>query len=295
MVHWRIIAVLGFGVFCVSTSAVFVRLALAASGTAGPEFSLVVAAMRLMMASLVLLPTWWRFQPRAHAAGTLLLSAGAGVLLAIHFATWITSLSYTSIAASTTLVTTNPVWVALLAWLWLGERPSPSVVLGIGITLVGGAIIGWEPDAIGDNPLLGNGLALVGAWTFSLYFLLGQQVQQRGLSVGQHSAIAFTTAALVLLPLPLLVGTPYRGYPLAVYGWIAMMALVPQLMGYTALNWAVRHLSATLVTLAILMEPVGASLLGYAVFGEVPGIRVLIGAVVVLCGAAIAAGIRTPG
>ncbi|MEO0408363.1 MAG: DMT family transporter [Cyanobacteria bacterium P01_A01_bin.135] len=287
--RWHVFVILGLGVLCVSTSAVFIRLALAASETQGLGFSLVVAAVRLTLASLLLLPVTLRAGRRPPCSrGTLLRSAVAGGLLAIHFAAWITSLSYTSITASTTLVTTNPVWVALIAWVWLGDRPSRSVILGIVVTLIGGAVIGWDQGTVGQAPLLGNSLALVGAWTFSLYFLLGQQVQQRGLSVGQHSAIAYTTAALVLLPLPLLVGVTYSGYPASVYGWIAMMALVPQLLGHTSLNWAVRHVSPTLVTLVILLEPVGASLLGYLAFGEVPGLRVVLGAGVVLAGVAIA-------
>lgn len=288
--RWHLVAILCFGVFCVSTSAVFIRLALADANASGVGFSLVIAASRLALASLILLPTWRQLQPQSRPPGTLIYSGIAGALLALHFATWITSLSYTSIAASTVLVTTNPIWVALLSWLWFRERLSARVAIGIVITLVGGLLVGWEgSSAVGQNPLLGNSLALMGSWAFSLYFLLGREVQRRGLTVGQHSAIAYTTAALLLLPLSLATGTAYRGYPISVYVWIMLMAIVPQLLGHTSLNWAVRHLSPTLVTLAILMEPVGASLLGYLLFGEVPGMLVLVGAGVILTGVSLAA------
>ncbi|MGF1512791.1 MAG: DMT family transporter [Elainellaceae cyanobacterium] len=288
--RWQAAAVLYFGVFCVSTSAVFVRLALGAAETAGVGFSLVIAASRLILASLILLPTWRHFQPSRYQPGAAAYSAIAGVLLALHFATWITSLSYTSIAASTVLVTTNPIWVALVSWLWLKERLPRRTVVGIAVTIVGGVLVGWQGGgAVGQNPLLGNGLALVGAWTFSLYFLLGRAAQRRGLKLGQHSAIAYTVAAVTLLPLPWAFEASYGGYPPSVYGYIGLMALVPQLLGHTSLNWAATRMSPTLVTLVILMEPVGASLLGYLAFGEVPGVRVLMGAIVILAGVTLAA------
>ncbi len=288
--RWQAGAILLFGVFCVSTSAVFIRLALSDAATSGVGFSLVIAASRLAIASVILLPTWRQFQPERYQPRAVLYSAIAGLLLALHFATWTSSLSYTSIAASTALVTTNPVWVALLSWLWFGERPSWRTAVGIAVTLVGGGIIGWQGEgSMGANLLLGNGLALAGAWTVSLYFLLGREAQRRGLKIGQHSAIAYTVAALALLPLPTALGASYGGYPPSVYGWIVLMAIVPQLLGHTSLNWSVHRLSPTLVTLAILMEPVGASALGYAVFGEIPGIRVLVGAMVILVGVAVAA------
>ena len=290
--RWQVFAILAVGVFCVSTAAIFIRLALAAVGQPSVGFSLVLAASRLALASVVLIPTWQQFQPSTYQPGGILYSLMSGFLLAIHFATWITSLSYTSIAASTTLVTTNPIWVALLSWLWFREKLSISTFIGIVITLVGSINIGMQgatSDAIGQNPALGNGLALVGSWAFSLHFLLGRTAQRRGINIRQHVAIAYTTAALILVPLPLFLGSSYLGHPIQIYGWMILMALVPQLMGHTSLNWAVHHISPTLVTLVILIEPISSSVLGYLVFGEVPGSHVLVGASLILLGVAIAA------
>lgn len=289
---WKIGGILVLGVFCVSTAAIFIRLALDASGTAGVGFSLVLSASRLTLASIILLPTWARLKHVPFQQSAIAYSASAGVLLAIHFATWITSLSYTSIAASTTLVTTNPIWVAIISWLWFRETLSPKTIIGIVITLAGGLLIGLEGsdvDVVGQNPLLGNALALVGSWSISLHFLLGREAQRRGLAIGNHVAIAYGAAALVLLPLPFFFHTSYWGYPLQVYVWIALMALFSQIFGHTSLNWAVHQISPTLVTLAILLEPVSSSILGYLVFGEVPSIQVGIGAMIILTGVAIAA------
>lgn len=122
----------------------------------------------------------------------------------------------------------------------------------------------------------------------SLYLLLGREAQRRGLGIGSYVAVAYTTGALVLLPLPLIFGVNYVGYPVAVYLYILCMAVASQVVGHTTINWAVRWISPTLVTLAILFEPVGSSFLGYLIFEELPGLLVLVGAVVLLSGVAIA-------
>jgi drug/metabolite transporter (DMT)-like permease len=280
------------GILAVSTAAIWIRLAISTSGERGVGFSLVLAATRLTLASLLLIPTW-RLTPWGQMSpGSIAYACAAGVVLALHFATWITSLSYTSIAAATTLVNTNPLWIALLSWVWFGEKPTFRTVLGMGIALIGGILIGLggaEGTAVGSNPFLGNFLALAGSWGVSFYLLLGREAQQRGLGIGGYAIVAYGSAALVLLPLPGLFGASYAEYPLAVYFYILLTALLPQLVGHTSINWAVRWASPTLVTLAILFEPVCASILGYWVFGEVPTFWVFVGALVLLIGVAIAA------
>ncbi|HEY9641683.1 MAG TPA: DMT family transporter, partial [Coleofasciculaceae cyanobacterium] len=245
----------------------------------------------LAIASLCLVPAWRNFRAIQLQRHAVFYSAAAGLFLALHFACWITSLSYTSIAASATLVTTNPVWVALLSWLWFREKPSPLTMAGIAITLIGsvGVALGSSGAFGGSQPLLGNALALIGSWAVSLYFLLGREAQRRGLGIGSHAVLTYTTAAAVLLPLPLLFGTGYNGYSNSVYLWIVLMAVFPQLIGHTSFNWAVRWISPTLVTLTILAEPVGSSILGAIVFQENPGVPVILGAAVILAGVAIAA------
>lgn len=288
---WQVGLVLVAGVFAVSTAAIFIRLAIASAGVRGVGFSLFLSASRLAIASLLLLPAWRNLKPSQLSPGALRYAAAAGICLAVHFATWITSLSFTSIAASTTLVTTNPVWVALLCWLWFKEKLTRLTVVGIGVAFVGGVLIALgDTGAVsaGNNPPLGNFLALVGAWMASLYFLLGREAQRRGLGIGSYVVVAYSTGALVLLPLPLIVGSNYVGYPVAVYAYILLMAVLSQVLGHTTLNWAVRWISPTLVTLAILFEPVGSSFLGYLIFNEVPGLLVLVGAGVLLSGVAIA-------
>ncbi|MFP4009129.1 MAG: DMT family transporter [Spirulinaceae cyanobacterium] len=285
---WQVGTILIVGVLAVSTAAIFIRLAMETAQIRSVGFSLFLAASRLAIASLlIVLP-----QGRSRFALPLnsqsfYYAVGAGVCLAVHFAAWITSLSLTSIAASTTLVTTNPVWVALLSWLWFKEKPGKIAIFGIAIALAGGIFIAWggsESLNTAPNPLLGNGLALIGAWMASLYLLLGREAQNRGLGTNGYIKIAYSTAALVLLPLPWFFGGQYGGYPAAVYLYIFLMALISQVLGHTSVNWAVRWISPTLVTLGILFEPVGASVLGFFIFGEMPQPQTIWGAIILLLG-----------
>jgi drug/metabolite transporter (DMT)-like permease len=285
--NWSIALVLTIGVLAVSTASILVRLANLKAGAGGLGFSLVLAASRLTLSALILLPAWPKIQWKTLQPGARRYAAAAGLCLALHFALWITSLSYTSIAASTALVTTNPVWVALLSRFWFGEKLSKMSIAGITIALAGGMAIALGSTGAakgGNTQLFGDFLALTGSWAVSLYLLLGREAQRRGLGIGGYIAIAYTVAAIVLLPLPLAFGTSYTGYPNIVYFYILLTAALPQLVGHTILNWAVAQISPTLVTLAILFEPVGASCLGYLLFGEMPGLAVLGGAGVLLFG-----------
>ncbi|MDY6936521.1 MAG: DMT family transporter [Cyanobacteriota bacterium] len=288
---WQILVILTIAILAVSTSAIWIRLAMVEANIRGVGFSLTVAAARLTLAALILVPIRGSKVSQAPAIA-IGYAVAAGLFLALHFGTWITSLSYTSIVASTALVTTNPLWVALLEWLWFGRKPTRRITLGITIALCGGFLIssgGAENTTVGTQPWLGNLLAIIGSWAVSFYLLLGREAQKRGLSLGGYSTIAYTVAALVLLPLPLVFGMSYTGYSHRVYAYLLLMALLPQLVGHAGINWAMRWVSPTLVTLAVLFEPAIASGLGYWIFGEVPTFGVFIGAAVLLVGVAIAA------
>ncbi|RDI95020.1 EamA family transporter [Meiothermus sp. QL-1] len=283
-------AVLSAGVAAISFGSIFVRLASQSAGDSGVAFSLVMSALRMLFASLFLLPAWQGLRRLKTSANPWPFALGAGAFLALHFATWITSLGLTSIAASTVLVTSTPIWMALLAWLWLGLAPNRLTLLAIGIAL-GGAVVVALADSGGapaPDPPLGNLLALCGAVAAAAYLLLGREAQRRGLPIGVYIATAYTTAALLLLPLPWLLGGGYLGYPPLTYLWIALMALFPQLIGHTSLNWAMRHAHPVLVSLVALLEPVGASLLALLIFAEVPSVQVVWGGLLLLAGVGLA-------
>ncbi|NJL84027.1 MAG: DMT family transporter [Chloroflexaceae bacterium] len=289
---WQVAIVLTIGVFSVSSAAIWVRLAIAAADSASIGFSLFLAASRLIIASLIVLPAWRGIRAVCVPRRGYHLAILAGIALGLHFAAWITSLSLTSIAASTVLVTTSPLWVVLLSWLCLGEKPTPLTVAGIAIAFSGGilvALTAGNSAGIQDNPLLGNTLALLGAIMASFYLICGREAQRLGLTTSAYIAIAYGSAAILLLPLPGLMGTSYWGFNGKVYIYLGLLALIPQVIGHTSFNWAVRWLSPTVVTLAILGEPIGSSLLGWLIFAEIPSLWVGLGGLLVLTGVAIAA------
>jgi drug/metabolite transporter (DMT)-like permease len=282
-------AILGCGVAIVSTASILIRFAQAEGAS-----SLAIAAGRLGIAVLVLSFFAARQVVRELPALSLrnaALCAASGLLLAIHFWTWIASLEYTSVASSTALVTTNPLWVALAsAWL-LRERPGWVAFAGIGLTVLGSVAIFLSDAASarpGSAPLLGNCLALAGAVAASGYLLIGRALRT-ALSLRAYVWIAYAIAA-VSLWLALL-ASGQREMPATGTAWwfIAALALGPQLLGHTAFNWALRRLSATFVAVAILGEPIGSALLAYGLLGEGFEALQLMGFVLLLAGIFIAA------
>lgn len=291
--------VLGVATLAISFGAIFYRLAEAsaaqAPGGPGPGFGLLAACVRMGVAGLLLGPPGiraaWRAQPRP-APRALALTIASGSLLALHFATWISSLQYTTVAASTALVNTNPVWVSLLAWIALSERPRSRVLLGAAVAIVGGGLIALADAGAagraGASPLLGDGLALLGAMAASGYYLIGRAAQRAGLSLTVYAGLTYAVAGLALLPAPYLAGAAYLGHPPATYGLLVLLALVPQLIGHTGVNWSVKHLDATLVAVILLIEPIGSSLLAMALLDERPPPATLAGVLVLLLGVALA-------
>ena len=282
------------GVLVVASSSIMIRFA-QGLGVA----SLDIAAGRLAIAALILLPI--ALIRSRHEIGTierrtLMLGLLAGLLLAMHFASWITSLAYTSVASSVALVSTNPLWVGLASLVLLRERLTLAMWLGIGLTLVGSILIGIS-DSSGPhagNALFGNLLALLGAISGSGYFLIGRILRPRMTLLSYIWLVYSSAAVFLLLAVAVRVLTApggaqiaLLGYPPLVYLLFAGLAIGPQLLGHTSFNWALRYLSATFVTVSILGEPIGSALLALALFGEqfaplqLAGFAVLLGGIVV--------------
>jgi len=263
-------------------SAIFIRLT-EAPGT-------VIALYRLVFASALVLPVTVRGLRRSRiTARGIWLSLAAGLFLGWHFATWITSLEYTSVAASMTFVNSSPLWIVLLGWLFLKERPGRTVSAGVLVAAAGGVLISLDSTGAGSGsapaPLAGNLLALSGALFVSMNMLLGRAAQRTGLSLLAYSGISYLAAALTLLPVPWLLGQPYYGpYPASAFFWIVALAIVSQLIGHTTMNYSLRFLDPTLIATVLLLEPVVASLLALAVFGELPGLLTAAGGAVLLGG-----------
>jgi drug/metabolite transporter (DMT)-like permease len=272
------------GVSAVSTSAVLIR----AADNQGVS-SLAIAFYRCGLASLVLVP----LALARHRGALVALSrhrrwllAGAGVALALHFVTWISSLAYTSVAASTVLVQTMPIWVALAGPL-TGERTSRRGWVGIWVALAGSVVIATAAGtAGGSNPLLGDLLATAGAMFAALYVVIGRHVRPH-LSLVPYSASVYLVAALALGLAMLATSTPFVGYPSEVWVLFVAMTIGPQFLGHTVINHLLGELRASIVSVALLAEAVGATILAFIVYGERPGVQVVVGGAIVLAGVAV--------
>lgn len=271
------------GVLATSTSAILVRYAQEDAP------SLVIAAGRLSVASLLLLPlaarrgTELQRLPRPGWRLALL----SGFLLGLHFAGFISSLRFTSIAAATVLATSTPVWVGVAAPLLLGERLTRPVVAGLAVALLGSGLIGFEGSGGDGQSLLGNALALSSALTGAAYLIIGRRLRPQ-LSLVSYTSIVYGMAALTLLLLTVLAQQPLLGYPAQVYVLCLLMALFPQLLGHSSYNYALAFLPVAYVSIAVISEPVGASLLGWLLFDEVPGRSTIAGGALIVGGVLLA-------
>jgi drug/metabolite transporter (DMT)-like permease len=281
-VRGRHFALLAVGVLAVSTSAPMIRLA-----DAPP---LAVALYRNLFAAAVLLPLAvlrHRDELRRVArprAGALAL---AGLFLAIHFASWIPSVALTTVAASTVLVTSQPVWAAAGSRLLLGEPVRRSAVVGIVVALAGAVLISGADFAVSGRAFVGDLLALLGAVTAAGYLLTGRRLR-RDLSLLVYTGIVYSVCAALLLVASVAVGSPLAGFEPRVWLLFVLMAAGPQILGHTVFNYLLRDLDATVVAVAIMGEPVGASLLALAIFGEVPPWSAVVGGALVLAGIYVA-------
>lgn len=235
-----------------------------------PAPALSIAFYRLLFASLFFgmftgrqaLREWRAMPSRIFGLGVI-----SGVALAAHFAAWITSLFYTSVASSVVLVSTSPIFVALGTRFILREQTRPLLFVGLAIAMIGAAIIAIADADGGRDSLWGDLLALVGAVSFSVYFLAGR-ILRRQLSTPAYVVMSYSIGAITLCLGTLVLQAPLSGFSWQVVGMFVLIALVPQAIGHTSFNWALKHLSAPTVSVLMLGEPIGASILAYVLLGE---------------------------
>jgi len=304
MNHRHINFSLSFALFiaiiAVSTASILIRFAQRDAP------SLTIAALRLTFASLVLAPIAWerhRGEILNLTRRELLLSVCSGLFLAVHFAAWITSLAFTSVASSVVLVSTGPLWVALLSPMILNERLAHTAIFGLGLALIGGVLIGLSSGCTWMNGLYcssmgsilqgrdlwGNFLALAGAWAVTGYLIIGRRLRGT-MSLIPYISITYSAGAVASLGIMFAAGQSPFGYPAITYLWLLLLALVPQLIGHSTYNWALRFAPATSVALTTLGEPIGSAILAYLILQEEPTFPVLFGGALILTGIYFASG-----
>lgn len=282
-------------ILAVSTASIFIRFA---QMDGAP--SLVIAALRLTFATLLLAPLalsrhWDEIKRLTRTEW--LLAVSSGIFLAVHFATWISSLEFTSVASSVVFVSTGPLWVALLSPMLLKEHVSRTAIIGLGLALVGGTIIGlsdacvWDAglacpalaDILQGPAMWGNFLALAGAWTVTGYLIIGRKLRAE-MSLIPYIFLVYGIAAIVLIIIMFVSGNSPLGFAPQTYGWIFLLAAIPQLIGHSTYNWALRYLPAALVAVTTLGEPIGSAVLAYFILNETPTMAVLFGGAFILTG-----------
>lgn len=259
------------GILAISTAAIFIKLADDAPAS-------LIAAARMSIATLLLLP----FAVGMHRRGRLIIPREhwralllAGVFLAAHFYFWVASLKYTSVLSSVVIVTTNPIFVGIASLYLFNEKLNKFLIAAIICAIAGGALIAMSDAGTGNaakstaqnSSLHGNFLALLGALMGSCYLLSGRRIRKQ-VDLLSYILPVYGVAAVILIVVALAQRVPLAGYKSSTYVYFILLAAVPQLIGHSALNWALRHMSATMVALCILGEPIGASLFAYFFLGE---------------------------
>ncbi len=297
--HFPPVIVLILGILAVSTASLLIRLA----QREAPSF--VIAAGRLTLSALILLPFAARnlkSDLRKISGKNIILLSLAGLFLGFHFATWITSLEYTSVASSVVIVTTAPLWVALFSPLFLKEKLTQWVITGLGVSLVGSVIVGLNSACtlsagnincqsivgnMSSRMVIGNVLALAGAFLSAGYLIIGRRVRN-SLSLVSYTFVVYATAAIVMVILVLISGQSPFGFSKFTYLLILGLAIVPQLIGHSSFNWALKYISAALVSIALLGEPIGTVILSFTFLKETPTIFEIVGGVLILVGIFVA-------
>ena len=277
----RLFLFLSIGISAASTASIFIKLCDAPA--------LIISAYRMVLASLILFPfayhrRVWKGWSRSEI-GWLILS---GFFLSLHFAFWIGSLKYTSVASSVVLVSTHPIFVGVGSWFLLKEHLGVKLVSGICLSVLGSGLIGYGDMSLSKGALFGDGLALLGALTVSGYFLVGRKMR-KGQDLLSYVFPVYSTSAVVLILFAILWQNPFFGYKPSTYLLFLLLALIPQLIGHTTFNWALKYIPASMVAITILGEPVGSTILAYFILEEklstwkvLGGISIFIGILIAL-------------
>ena len=265
-------------VLSISTASIFIRKCQDDAPT------LVIAAARLGIATLILAPIAARrgrkLNIRARHVKYLI---AAGAFLAAHFYLWIASLQHTSVLNSVVIVATSPIIVGISSALILRESMHRTLVIAIALATIGGVVIGLSDTDTHKASLQGDLLALGGAVAAAAYLLVGRKIR-RELDIIAYITPVYGAAAIILLLIALLTGHTFTGYRMDTYIYFILLAVIPQLLGHGSLNWLLRYLPATTVAIVVVGEPVGSSILAYAILGEGVSAMQLGGGVLILAG-----------
>ncbi len=272
-----------FGVVALSTSAIFVKIANAPSA--------ITAFYRLFFTLLVLLPfavcrKAGREEIRRLSKRQVVLSVLAGIFLGIHYVMWFESLNYTSVASSTVIVTLQPVFTIILAYVFAHEKQNRVAITGCAIALIGSFIIGYGDFQVDSRALWGDLLALVAASIISAYFFMGQNLR-KDMSAVVYSVLGYCGSVAFLAVYAVMQGQPFFGYSPLTWKCFLGLAVITTVMGQFIFNLLLKWLPATMISMSILGEPVGTCILAYFILHEVMSVQQIVGIVIIIGGLAV--------
>lgn len=250
---------------------------------------LTIAFYRMLFTTLLLLPFFALRQYRRELAGLarqdLAILGGIGVVLAGHFALWITSLDHTSVASSVILVTAHPVLVAPLAYRFFREHVSKVNVVGIALSLLGVAVLVGGNYNLESGTLYGNVLAMLGGAAAGIYILGGRRMRHM-LSTPLYAVVVYGVATITLAGIVVVAAASVAGIGLRNYGLILLMALIPGIFGHTLYNWSLKYVRASVASVSLLGEPLGSTVLAFALpwIHQVPSWFTVTGGACILLG-----------
>lgn len=266
------------GVFSVALSAIFVKMTSADSG--------VTAFYRMLFSVLMMSPVF--FLKYTHEIKKLskrdwAFTSVAGIFLAFHFILWFESLNYTSVASSTVLVTLQPLFAFAGTYFFFKEKVSLKTLVAGAIAISGSVMIGYGDFKVSGSALFGDLLALIACALITAYLLFGQDVRKR-LSLVTYTFVVYGISTITLFFYILFKGESFGPYPASEWMWFLLLALIPNLLGHTLFNWALKWVSTNVISIAILFEPIGAAILAYFILGEYLSLSQIVGGSIVLAG-----------
>ncbi|MDF1510046.1 DMT family transporter [Robertmurraya sp. DFI.2.37] len=268
--------ILAIGVISVSTSAIFVKVSQAPSE--------VIAFYRLFFSVIIMLPVFlikYANELRLITKRDWLFSLVAGVFLAFHFILWFESLNYTSVASSTVLVTLQPLFAFVGTYVFFKEKFTVRAIFCGVLAIIGSFIISWGDFKISGSALFGDILALIACALVTAYLMFGQSVRKR-VSLITYTFVVYAISAITLFIYVLILGQPLTNYPTSDWLYFVLLAIIPTLLGHTLFNWSVKWLSTSTISMAILLEPIGATILAYYLLNEKIMLTQIIGGLIVM-------------
>ena len=266
------------GVISVAMSAIFVKMTTADAG--------VTAFYRMLFSILLMSPVFlYSYLPEIKKLNRRdwAFSAIAGIFLAFHFILWFESLNFTSVASSTVLVTLQPLFAFAGTYFFFKERLSLKTLISGIVAITGSIIIAYGDFQVSGSALFGDVLALIACALITAYLLFGQDVRKR-LSLVTYTFIVYGFSTITLFFYIIVKGESFGPYPMGEWMWFLLLALIPNLLGHTLFNWAVKWVSTNVISIAILFEPVGAAVLAYFILGELVSASQIIGGSIVIAG-----------